>query len=424
MKRIITLLLTLLLTFAAAGCQEEAATVVYEKPTFTPGTMESDLLQAEPGNYQRSNDTGDRKFVEIENGYYMVANGYIYYADKTNLEAWVLLCNDPNCSHHYCTAAEHMGQILYEKDRLWYCTTNGTDPTRDETSGHYLISVAKDGSDKRWEYNFQEELIGHGKGGAVFLELYSGGYMVACDVLQPDGSMRAAIWLVDMETGPRKVFERVYEYEGVSYGCMSYLSRNRYRYAISGDMAITSYAFTDDFKGDRSVLCWFKEGEPVFSDISQFSIKGGYLCDGILRCLQPGDGYYDIDLETGAKTRLADAQLEDSGAVILQPNCIIESTLLNPENTAQTQKMRFFDGDTWHDVALPEGLISTPEAPFDVVALTSDRVIFRVISTVKDPVRFTTVTTVTFYEMVLGKDGYTVEYMCAMDDSQPNVKVW
>lgn len=358
--------------------------------------------------------------MEIENGYYMIANGYIYYADKTNLEAWVLLCNDPNCSHHYCTAAEHMGQIQYQKDRLWYCTTNGTDPTRYETSGHYLISVAQDGSDKRWEYNFQEEKIGKKNGGAVGLEVYSGGYMVVCDVLEPDGSKRAAIWLVDLETGPRKVFERVYEGDRSSYGILTFL----YRYAIRGDMCITSCAFTEDFMGDRSVLCWFKDGEPVFSDISQFSIKGGYLCDGILRCLQPGDGYYDIDLETGAMTRLADAQLEDSGAIILQPNCIIESTLLNPQNTAKTQKMRFFDGEIWHDVALPEGLTSTPEAPFDVVALTSDRVVFRVISTVKDPVRFTTVTTVTFYEMVLGGDGYAVEYMCSMDEAVDAVKVW
>ena len=425
MKRTISILLVMLMTLAMlTGCQEDTAERVYEKPTFTPGTMESDLLQAEPGNYQRCSDTSDGTFAEIETGYYTEKDGLIRYADKTNLEGWVMLCANPDCSHTDTRCTAKAGAFMYKDDRLWYCSMHGADPYNGHDNGMYLVSIAKNGGDKRWEYSFEEErtiLLG---GGAFSFSLYSNGYMVACDSLQADGNRLASIWLIDLETGPRKIFERVYDDGKYTYGQMTSFGRNRNKHALSGDLCIVSYAFTEDFMGDNSVLCWFKEGELVFSDISQFSIKGGYLSGGILRCLQPGDGYYDFNLETGEKIRLADAQLEDSGAMVLQPNCIIESTLLNPENTAQTQIMRFFDGETWHDVALPEGLMPTPEAKFHVVALTSDRVVFRVRSHIDDPERHARIYIEEFYQMVLDGDDYTLEFMCCMDDQIPGLVGW
>ena len=426
MRKAISLFLVMLLVAAMVGCQQEAGETAYEKPTFTPGTMESERLEVEPENYRRCWDTGDGQFVEIETGYYMQGIALMMYADKTNLGAWVALCADPNCNHasHHCSATDGASEIMYKDGRLWYCSSYGTNPDRWDCNGMYLVSVAKDGTDKRWEYSFEEEDSLLSGGGSYSYSLYSDGYMVACDALQPDGNRCASLWLIDLETGPKKVFERVYPDGKYSYGSTSSFGRNRYNHALNGDLCIVSYVFAEDFEDDMSALCWFRGGEPIISDISQFSVKGGYLSGGILRCLQPGDGYYDINLETGEKTRLADAQMEQSGATILQPNCIIESTLLNPENTVQTQQMRFFDGQAWHDVALPEDLTSTPDAQFHAVALTSDRVIFRITSYIDDPERHTRIRIVEFYQMLLDGDGYNVEFMSCVEDTIHGVVGW
>ena len=145
----------------------------------------------------------------------------------------------------------------------------------------------------------------------------------------------------------------------------------------------------------------------MFTDASQLPLWGGYLSGSTVRCFIPGDGYYDIDLLTGEQTSLASAQLAQSKATILQPNCIIETTLLNPEAAVEKQEMRFFDGQQWHTVTLPEELLS-PDDTFEVVGLASDRVIFTVRQRhAYDPEKDTMV----WYCMKLGGETYTVEPM-------------
>ena len=145
----------------------------------------------------------------------------------------------------------------------------------------------------------------------------------------------------------------------------------------------------------------------MFTDISEIPVWGGYLQGNVIRCFDPGKGYFDVDLLTGERTKLADAQLENSKARILQPNCIIETTLLNPESEAETQEMRFFDGQQWHTVALPEEL-SVPNDDFEVLALSSDRVIFTVRQrNAYDPEK----DTIVWYCMKLDSETYKAEYM-------------
>ena len=238
--------------------------------------------------------------------------------------------------------------------------------------------------------------------------MYQGGFLYAADILQTDGSYRFVIYLVDKDTGPKKIFETHYADDpGLSIDSLG----RGLSSSIRGDLCILSAAFSDNLKKDE-VLCWLRDGEPVLSDISQVSVKGAFLSGEILRCFLPGDGYYDLDLLTGGLTRLADAQLQNSGAIILQPNCIIESTLLIPDNQVETHQMRLFDGKQWHTVTLPEGIESTEAAPLQVGALGSDRVIFYQRSSYKDPEFYNMLREkVTLYQIKLGADGYVLEYM-------------
>ena len=178
---------------------------------------------------------------------------------------------------------------------------------------------------------------------------------------------------------------------------------------LEGDLSVVSWLFTDD-RNYTNTLCWFQNGEPVFTDISEIPVWGGYLQDNIIRCFHPGDGYYDVDLLTGEWTRLADTQLAESKARILQPNCIIETTLLNPEAAVEKQKMRFFDGQQWHTVTLPEELLS-PDDTFEVVGLASDRVIFSVKRHGMITSYYGEDSSIIFYQMKLDAESYTVESM-------------
>jgi hypothetical protein len=99
------------------------------------------------------------------------------------------------------------------------------------------------------------------------------------------------------------------------------------------------------------------DGQLQETDISGLELAGAYLFGNTLRIFKPGNGYYDVDLTTREEAFLAPAQMKNSKAMILQPNCIIETTLLSQEypGTAGHQ-MRLFDGEKWRTVCLPEEL--------------------------------------------------------------------
>ena len=175
------------------------------------------------------------------------------------------------------------------------------------------------------------------------------------------------------------------------------------------------FAYTDT---GINTLCWFRDGEPVFTDASDIPLSGGYLSGNIVRCFAPDDGYYDIDLLTGEKIRLESAQLSQSKATILQPNCIIETTLLNPEADAADQKMRFFDGQQWHSVQLPDELHITPDNFFTVQALTSDRVVFKIVMPGSQGNTLDRDASFIFYCMKLDAQEYKLEYMGSFHSPQ------
>ena len=125
---------------------------------------------------------------------------------------------------------------------------------------------------------------------------------------------------------------------------------------VYGDEAFTfPYLATYDYSLFRYI-----DGQLVETDFSGLDALNSYLSGNTLRIFRPNDGYYDVALTTREEVFLAPAQLENSGAKIALPNCIIETTLLSKEGPGEEgHRMSIFDGQTWQEVTLPEELVRT-----------------------------------------------------------------
>lgn len=147
---------------------------------------------------------------------------------------------------------------------------------------------------------------------------------------------------------------------------------------IFGDEAFGSLMMDPGF----SVAFRLKDRELTGTDLSGLPWTGSYLSGDTLRVFKPGEGYYAVDLTTREEMKLADPQLENSWAYIVQPNCIFESAILGKESMAErvaeeAYGFNFFDGKIWWDVALPEELMGLEEDGYlELMTLGSDRAIF------------------------------------------------
>ena len=408
------LLLSAVLLLPLFGCAKEEPEVTvypyteYPEPVFTPGTLESDLLTVENGNYERANRTGGTYFLEVGTGYYcMRGSGFLYYADKTDLSNWVPVCADPTCKHTERSncAAQTFGAFL-SNDRLFYVSMEYEDykhlfSKADSVPRAVLCSVALDGTDLRVEHYFDDTLSL--VGGASTYCLFPDGYMLGVLLFNTDGTYTAKMYIADSENGAQKLMQID---DMPQPDLVIYANSASARHSMRGDNAFISHMLGE---ASENYLCWIENGEMMSADISGISAYGSYLADGILRCYRTNDGYYDINLLTGEETKLADAQLENGNARILLPNCILESTLpftqdpRHSQNWAsgEDQVLRFFDGQEWHDVTLPEEIQTLPDPTYLFVkAVTTDSVMFQV--TIEEEA--------CFYRMALGAEEYKLEY--------------
>lgn len=125
-------------------------------------------------------------------------------------------------------------------------------------------------------------------------------------------------------------------------------------------------------------------------DCDGYETTGKYLSGNTLRLYRQNDGYYDLDLTTQKETFVAKAQLADATATVLLPNCIVE---FNGE------QMVIFDGESWHDVEIPEELRNLPMA---VEVMASDRIFLTDFDMYKE--------STTLYQVVLGQETLRLEF--------------
>lgn len=388
------------------GCQK-AATENYAPCVLEFGQMEAEQLKSEPGNYNRTVDLGTGDFVESEKGYYAVVDGLLYYADKTNLSNWVAVCPDPECSHSITEqcAARPLNGMTMENGRIYYMAEIGSYRHLYHGSqndfGFMYCSMAGNGTDMRMEYVSEESLLSNNSVGAHFYVL-PGGYIASKETLNADGSITAGVW--SMENGTELLLWE-HKYEENEPHAISVFSA-KFFFQFYGDRVFCSNIVDGSL---NNWIFWIEDGKLKQAEISKIPYALRYISDGILRSFVPNDGYYDYDLETGETVRLADAQLENSGVFILQPNCIFESTMIYSKDAEVEEKanqmeehaMRFFDGQQWHDVELPAEITELGKTHnLGVRGLQSDCVIFSVAVDPEAP---------TLYRMMLDQKDYKLE---------------
>ena len=321
---------------------------------------------------------------------YRVYNNQLYYADKSDLNNWVILCNKPNCGHpnsggSSCSAYVPNG-VCFSNDRIYYLVdaSHKKDLYTGNKDGFILCSMAMDGTDDKLEYVWEETMNDQGGGTRTGL-LTQTALIIGKQQLNKEGAWISQLFYADAD-GARCI------YEGTdNAGDFHFVMSTNHYFGIGGDSTFCTDYFDIESEKYLSSITFVNNKQISTIDLSDLPYYGGYLFNGNLRIFRANDGYYDVDLDTMEEVKVCDAQFEISGAKILQANCILESNLFasntwnyyaagpglnaNPPH-AGAGVLRLFNGQQWLDVELPEELINLPDDNgIDATTLTGEYII-------------------------------------------------
>ena len=300
-----------------------------------------------------------------------MSSSLLYYADKDDLEKWILLCNDPACDHNVptCSAGRAFNTFFGWDGRIWFVNSLGDYPhlydLDDDALAIGLLSMAYDGQDVRLAHVSDLAVAAKSKYGSPFaVAMFQDSYIIYTDAFEPDGTYTPRLIRIDSATGEGTVLFEQNETREYPFGRLVQ-NGNSWR-GINGDpVLVTDYDNMDYWNW----FYWFHEGKPIATDGENLPTWGSYLSGTTLRLYRQNDGYYDRDMLTGEEIKLVDKQLTDASARIIQPNCILEWN---------SEEMRLFDGKKWRAVTIPEEVLSSMENySLWPMALCSDRIIFR-----------------------------------------------
>lgn len=436
MYRLALLFLSLALCFSALfGCQREVANDPTENslaeteeytetataeaepdlPSVT-GSMEAPKLEVLSWDSGRANESSGNRVWETETGIYFVWFSVLYYADKSNLSQWVPVCSMPECAHSGSTCDAMISwEVLLKGDRFYF-NSNTNDTTALNYTGLYstfIASMALDGTDKELEYYIPEaeDRLRRGDGYVSRPYLLTDQLVYALATLNHAGYYDVVVYLVD-EDGVTTIFESTEE-DVILGGVLSRTSD------LYGDDGFFSYIF------DKSSTTVYRiqDRKALGVDLMDLPWEGAYLDGNTLRIFRTGDGYYEVDLDTREEVKLADAQLAYSFSHIMEPNCILESTVfghsaldfsefeeqfMGYRSLVEEHTMKLFDGQQWQDVILPEEVTKAADTEILIPqALTSDRILL----TFKDAADTINRQPPRLYQILLGTDTPTLEYL-------------
>ena len=329
------MLVIVTICFRFCGCANEGAR---HNDSFEMADLQ---LCAESSNF---------RMAETETGYYLAQNAVLYYADKSDLTAWVPVCKDPDCNHRSPTCSVQMAHLSFRlaDNRLYMLRTpEKTDPAE------WLYSTAADGTDLRVEY---EILSSRGTSCRSFIftsdAIYANQSAMQKDgtfhnqIIRTDGSHTEVLCTSDT---PDMLMEGIYAGGGVF---------------MRGDLTIVT-----SFPSPEEDPCFYLLTDsgmtaiPGLDTFSAYERMGAYLSGDTLYRFVTNDGYYRTDLTTGESVRIRDAQLTDSYAFHMTEKYIVETNLFygfDPE----TPEIRIWDGTGWHSASLPDNIWPGKEAYF------------------------------------------------------------
>ncbi len=395
-NRVLYLLLCILLSLVLlVGCQsepEDASTS--DKVTapstdatcalsVVPGTLATERIQTTSWNSGRTEQSSGYFVAETETGFYFEYGAMLFYADRADLSNWVAVCSVPECAHTNVTdmymgvcGANIGGSYLLKDGRIYYLAAKTCDPKYWSNvpgfNPRFIASMAPDGTDRRVEHVFglPEGVTSSGSGGGT--QMTDGqNFLNAEFSLNEDGLYDSWITVVDKD-GEYILFSETLEDKA------PYAMTWRHLEGIYGDTAL----YFQMMDNEMGTAFYLRNRELTSVDISGLPYTGAYLSGNTMWVFRPGDGYYSVDLTTQEEVWLADCQLETSVAHIMQPNCILESTFVgwnapNIRADVEEHSLRFFDGEQWHDMTVPEEFQNLAEGEYlEPMALASDRILF------------------------------------------------
>ncbi len=349
-------------------------------PRLTNGEASYEKLQALPWDSGRCEATSFYSMAETALGYYLSYFGILYYADKTDLSNWVIVCNAPDCNHLEnieCNGYIGAKEFLVKDDRILIQPTSGTKGLYSSKAAFTILaSMGVDGADWRFAYALEEA-----ETSSIFTynTLLSPEQWLYCtlDFMQ-DGSLVSSFYRVTAD-GVKK-----YPSVEADWNSTASLGWAGYYYALFGDPYFyCTLLGTDESKQSGEIFRF--EGDTLKTlDVSNIpydgGFTGGYISGDTMRCFRRNDGYYDVNLITGEEIKLMDAQLENSHCYLVLPNCMIETTLrystIPYRTEGMSHTMKLFDGEHWYPVELPKELLHTDaDVSLRVQAVVSDGII-------------------------------------------------
>ena len=388
MKKLLSLFLAALMLLTFAGCAEEEklpapiGSQVWENaPSLTWGQLESPGLEITQWNSGRCEYTSFNSWAETETGYYVSTGSHLLYADKSDLNNWVAVCNRPDCQHsgYDCNAYIQYWEFVVSNGRIYYQVMTGSAPELyNGDAQFFLASMAPDGTDKRFEYAYEENTPATAT--RYMSYLCDSFYMY--NIVGMDNEGVETAFSVTVKPNGETVVVSKENFENPSRLGATMMSGRRY--PLYGDRLLFSGILC---RSDKEFLR-VADGFETAVNTGGRPVTYAYVSGNILRFFRPNDGYYDLNMETGEEIKLAEAQLKNSFACIALPNCILETTLMaySAGNTAEyyeegmTHEMRLFDGSGWKTVKLPAELAAAGgKIQMRVQAVCSDRIILSVV---------------------------------------------
>lgn len=392
-KRLLLLLLVFLLLFSACGTDSpqntEAPTEFLqnvqtdEQPEQTTPPTQSNLkpVVLEIPAKERCASTSQSRFVETETGYYMLrSHAYLFYADKSDLTNWVLVCNEPDCNHSrtYCPAA--VDSPVWFRNGYLYFMANRSLRGRN-LDGCYIVCMGPDGSDP--QPIFTDPSINGNNGPTSWSDGIGKDYFIRCiSAMKEDGQVTSTVVKIDAD-GVRELFTA--EYPPPANDSLPVPMPTG---AIRGDVVIgstialdgTEDLGKDGWENRRDELLYRVHGDTIAPLIltERCNRVGGYLSGDSFWHYHRNEGFYYMDLSTGEEVKIADAAYENANGFCIDGKHMIECTLsvYEYECEIETPQMRYFDGEVWHELEVPGHWRGIDE--FWLLAGASDRIFFTV----------------------------------------------
>lgn len=388
MKKTICVLLVLLMTaLQLAGCAqpeqepEPVSSNIWEVPQLNYGVLQYEKLSVLPWYSGRTEATSRNLMAETKMGYYTAFSSFhLRYADKTDLKYWVRVCNNPSCSHRdvRCGALiDHQTFQIYNGRIYTVVNPSSISHYVPNNAMPHIYSSKPDGTD-RFSVMIAPREDTSATSRSLGLHFCKEGVLCNHTVMNTDGTF-THYWHLTNENGTHLI-RKVEMGEEWNHG-IGYFSYTR----TFGDTVVTEgYDALNPLLGIYRI-----QGDSVEKlNIDHLPFTGMYISGNTARFFRRNDGYYDYDLTTGQEVKVADAQLTDSNAYIVLPNCILETTLLTEVpfetyfatdvETGPPHQLMLFDGESWREVTLPEEVRNANLAQhLSVNAVTSDMIILR-----------------------------------------------